>query len=171
MATSPPVELTVDQQALRDLARVLKDEADGKLLRRELTKALRKTADAPIGAAKAEALKIPSVGTSHGQPLRQSVASSLKPVVRLSGKTTGVSIRQTRTPGLRGFALAGRKFNRPTFRHKVYGREVWVDQKTFGNQWFDRPMQASIPDATADVSRVVQDLADTLAARARAATR
>jgi hypothetical protein len=163
----PPVVLTVEQDALRAVARVLKDEADGKELRKELTRTLRATANRPIEQAKSSILAGPSKGLTQGQSLRSTVASSIKPVVRLSGNQTGVSIRQTRTPGLRGFRLAGRKFNRPQFRHPVYGGSAWVVQQ--GNpEWFDKPMQAARPEAKKDVMRAVQNLSIVIEQRVRA---
>lgn len=166
---SSPLALSVDQRALADVAKLLKNEADGKLLRRELSKALRSAADRPIAKAKSEIMAAPSRGLTTSQPLRSTVARSIKPSVRLSGRQTGVSIRQSATPNLRGFRNAGRKFNRASFRHPVHGnRQVWVTQRTHAAGWFDRPMRDSQPEFKAEVLRVVQDLADTLAARAAA---
>lgn len=165
-----PFELTLDQRGLVEVARVLKGEADGKTLRRNLIRELKSTADRPIAKAKAEILATPSRGLTQGQSLRAEVARTIKPVSRLTGQRTGVSIRQAQTPNLRNFKMAGRRFNRGTFRHRVFGSDVFVDQQ--GNlDWFDRPMQEAKPEFKADVLRVVQGLADTLAARARAAAR
>lgn len=167
---SGPFELTVDQQALVAVSRVLKSEADGKTLRRELIRTLKATAEAPIDRAKSEMLATPSQGLTQGQSLRSAVANSIKPVSRLSGQRAGVSIRQAQTPNLRNFKMAGRRFNRGNFRRPVFGTTRYVVQA--GNvEWFDRPMQDAQPEFKADVLRVVQDLADTLAARARVAAR
>lgn len=166
-----PLELSIDQRGLVDVARVLKSEADGKFLRRELIKALKATAGAPIAQAKSGILSAPSRGLHGGQSLRAEVARTIKPVTRLSGRMTGVSIRQAGTPNLRNFKMAGRRFNRGYFRHPVFGNtEVWVGQ-TGKPEWFDGPMRNAAPDFKDDVLRVVQELADTLAARARAAAR
>lgn len=165
-----PIELTIDQQALAMVARVLKSEADGKTLRRNLIRELKAAAEAPIGKARSEMLATPSRGLGQGASLRSTVAKSIKPVSRLSGRTTGVSIRQARTPELRNFKMAGRRFNRGEFRRPVFGTDRFVVQS--GNlEWFDRPMQDAKPDFKDDVLRVVQELADTLAARARVAAR
>lgn len=165
-----PIELTIDQQGLINVARVLKSEADGKTLRRELVRTLKATAVAPIGKAKSEILATPSKGLTQGQSLRSTVAASIKPVSRLTGQRAGVSIRQARTPELRNFKMAGRRFNRGDFRRPVFGTARYVVQS--GNkEWFDRPMQDAKPDFKDDVLRVVQELADTLAARARVAAR
>lgn len=178
-----PIELTVDQQKLAAVARVLKSEADGKKLRRDLMRELKATAAAPIAQAKAGILATPSRGLSNssselslsrglssGASLRSTVAQSIKPVSRLSGTRTGVSIRQPKTPQLRGFKTAGRRFNRESFRRPVFGTARYVVQ--IGNpEWFDRPMQDAKPDFKADVLRVVQELSDTLAARCNAAAR
>ncbi len=163
-----PLDLTVDQANMAAVARALKGEADGKLLRRELVRSLKATTAGPIGEAKAEMLSTPSRGLTSGQSLRSTVANSIKPVSRLSGASTGVSIRQTRTPELRNFKMAGRRFNRASFRRRVFGSEGFVVQ--VGNpRWFDDAMQDAKPEFKADVVRVVQELADTLAQRARAA--
>lgn len=166
MAGRPPVELTVDQQALRNVAQVLKSEADGKTLRRELIARLKVTTRPAISAAQQGIRSAPSQGLSQGQSLRATVAASIKPVVRLSGNQTGVSIRQSGTPGLRGFKMAGRRYNRAQFRHPVYGR-AWALQRG-KPEWFDRPMQAAKPEFRDDVVMVVKNLAATLAERARA---
>lgn len=165
-----PIELTVDQANLAAVARVLKDEADGKTLRRDLMRELKATAAAPIADAKSGILATPSKGLHSGQSIRSEIARTVKPTARLSGRTTGVSIRQSSTGNVRDFKMAGRRFNRGNFRHPVFGTARYIVQP--GNKdWFDRPMQAAKPDFKADVLRVVQDLADTLAQRARAAAR
>lgn len=162
--------MTVDQANLAAVARVLKSEADGKTLKRDLMKALKSTAAAPIGQARAEMLATPSKDLGRGMSLRSTVANSIKPQSRLSGGMTGVSIRQARTPQLRNFKMAGRRFNRGDFRRPVFGTDRYVVQA--GNrEWFDRPMQDAKPEFKADVLRVVQDLTDTLAARASVAAR
>lgn len=167
---SGPIELTVDQQGLAAVARVLKSEADGKTLRRGLMRELKSTAAAPIARAQAEILATSSQGLSRGVSLRSTVAHSIKPTSRLSGQMTGVSIRQAQTPQLRNFKMAGRRFNRSSFRRPVFGAARYVVQ--VGNpEWFDRPMQAAKPDFKADVQRVVQELANTLAARVSVAAR
>lgn len=166
MAGSAPFELTIDQQAMKNVASALKSEADGQLLRRELIKRLKMSTRPAISQAQAGIRSAPSHGLTQGQSLRATVATSIKPVVRLSGKQTGVSIRQTGTPGLRGFKMAGRRFNRAQFRHPVYGR-AWALQRG-KPEWFDRPMQASKPEWEADVQAVIRNLAATIAARARA---
>lgn len=165
-----PIELSIEQQGLAMVARVLKSEADGKTLRRNLIRELKAAAEEPISKARSEMLATPSRGLTRGASLRSTVAKSIKPVSRLSGQATGVSIRQARTPELRNFKMAGRRFNRGDFRRPVFGTARYVVQS--GNkEWFDRPMQDAKPDFRDDVLRVVQELADTLAARARAAAR
>jgi hypothetical protein len=50
--------------------------------------------------------------------------------VRLSGQRTGVQVKVRKTPSLRGFNNAARMLNKGTWRHKVFGRDVWVQQTT-----------------------------------------
>ena len=166
MASRPPVELSIDQRRLAVAAKALASEVDGKTLKRNLHKTLKATAEAPIAAAKASILATPSQGLTESQPLRAEIARSIKPVSRLSGRTAGVSIRQSQTPNVRGFKMAGRRFNHGSFRRPVFGK-AWVVQAGHP-EWFDRPMQDAQPEFKADVLRVVQDLAHLLAERARA---
>lgn len=165
-----PLVLSVDQRALADVARLLRSETDGKTLRKELVKTLRATAEPAIRDAKASIQAMPSHGLSQGVPLRQEIAKRIKPVVRTSGARTGVSIRVGRTPNVRGFTHAARRLNKPQFRHKVYGRDVWVVQRGKPG-WFDDPIQARKPEFRDDVIAVVQRLAHELAIRAQAAAR
>lgn len=170
MAGRPPIELTLEQQALVAVSRALKSEADGKYLRKELVRQLRVTAAPPIRDAKAAILATPSHGNTIGPSIRQEIAKRIKPVVRTSGTLTGVSIRVSKTTNVRGFTMAARRFNRPQFRRQVYGRGVWVVQR--GNpQWFDEAVQGHRQEFHDDVVAVVQRLADELAIRAQAAAR
>lgn len=189
---TPLIELSVDQQALRDVARLLKDEADGKDLRRELTKGLRLAVDKPVKEAQSNILAAPSKGHA-GVPLRQSVARSVKPQVSLAGNQVGVKVRQRKTPDVRGFDTAGRQFNKGVFRHPVFDhppapqtaqarrrtrrrRELgsygadkrWTRQTTGSTGWFDKPMLAHREPVKDAVLKIVQDLADTIAARIKA---
>lgn len=169
-SSRPPVELTVDQRALVEVARVLRTQADGKELRKGLVKGLRASAEPAIREAKASILAAPSQGRTVGAPIRQEIAKRIKPVVRTSGSRTGVSIRVGKTSNVRGFNQAARQFNKPQFRHRVYGGDRWVVQRGKPG-WFDDPMQARKPEFRDDVVAVVQRMADELAIRAQAAAR
>lgn len=160
------VELTIEQQNMTALARALKSEADGKLLRRDLLRALRATADTPVSEAKARIRATPTRGLRNGVSLRNEVANSIKPVARLSGQMTGVSIRQSGTSQLRQFKMAGRRFNRGSFRRPVFGTARYVVQQ--GNKgWFDDPMKDAGPEAKEAVLGVIVDMSERIARRIR----
>ena len=153
----PPIELTSDQRQIIAAAKALKAEADGKILRRELLKELKATTTPLISDLKAAALSIPSSGGSAGgQALRPAIAASLKPTVRLSGQGTGVKIRASKTPQVRGFSLAGRRMNKASFRRQVFGRGVWVEQ-TGKPGWFDDTTKGRNDDIRRDVLKAIDD--------------
>lgn len=159
-----PLQLSVDQQSMANVAKAMRSEADGKELRKQLLRALKAEAAPVVTALKASINSAPSQGLSAGGSLRTAVAASVKPVVRLSGKATGVAIRQTGTPNLRGFNLAGRRFNDRSFRRRVYGK-AWVTQ-TGAPRWFDNEAAKHREEFRRDVLAAVQAVADVLAQRA-----
>lgn len=170
MAGQPAVDLTVDQQQLRDLTRALRREADGKELRRDLIKALQPVAEPAKDRAVSQLMATGHAGLpTAGEPLRASIARKLKVSVRLSGRAPGVTVQQGRTPGVRGFRLAGRAMNaRRGWRHPVYGRRgTWVQQRTTPAGWFDDAMKDSRRAARQAVVGVMRDMAQRIARRAR----
>lgn len=169
-AQNQPLQLSVEQSDLQAVAKILRSEADGKELRKMLVRDLRQTAQPAVAALKSNIQAAPSKGLPHteGPPLRQAIARQVKPVIRLSGKQTGVSIQAKKTPNVRGFSAAPQRFNRPSFRHKVYGGP-WVTQ-VGSPRWFDNEVRDRRDNFRDDVIGVVQGLADLLAARARSRT-
>jgi hypothetical protein len=162
-----PVELSVDQQRLQEVARALKQEADGKALRRDLLKTLKAVTEATKQEAHSNLMGIASAGLSEGAPLRSAVASQMKAEARLSGRRTGVGLKVRRKGMPRGFANAPKALNTPKgWRHRVYGRDVWVQQIAVPNEWFDRAARAHQEQAQAGVMEVMEDMAARIAARA-----
>jgi len=167
MASAAPYELSIDQQALKDLGKALKSEADGKTLRKDLIAALKGTGDDAITDMRAAALAIPSKGLAVGPSIRQEIARKITPTVRLSGQMTGVALTAKQT-SLRGFTMAARRMNRDVgFNHPVYGRGA-VHQVGRPN-WFDEIPPRYRDDFHRDVMFAIERLALTLAERARAA--
>lgn len=162
------IELNVDQSALAEAAAALKSEADGKGLRRDLLRELKATTTPLVSDLKSAAQSIPSSGLAQnqGQPLRQAIAASIVPQVRLSGKNTGVAVRAKSTPHVRGFRWAARRMNRDSFRHRVYGRDVWVEQRGKPG-WFDDTTKARRDDLKRAVLDAVEDMAKRIANRAK----
>lgn len=159
-----PVQLSVDQRPIHDLARKLKTAENGKVLRKELITQLRGIAEPMANAARGAIRSAPGSGSHPGISLRGTVASSIKPQVRLSGKNTGLAIRARTTPQVRGFRFAGRNFNRATWRHPVFGSGTWVVQ-VGRPQWFDLTLQAYRGTVRREVATAVDQMAARVAAQ------
>lgn len=166
MTSRPPIELSSDQRSIVAAGRAIKLEADGKILRRELLKELKATTTPLISDLKAAALAIPSTGTHEGAALRPAIAASLKPTVRLSGQGTGVKIRASKTPQVRGFSLAARRMNKQSFRRRVFGGDTWVEQ-TGQPGWFDDTTKNRSDDIRRDVLKAIDDTVRMIAQRSK----
>lgn len=168
-SSSSPLELTVDARSLANLAQVLKGEADGKELRKQLGKDLRAAAQPVVTDLRAAIRATPSSGPPHGAPLRPAIAAGIGAQVRYTGPRTGVSIR-VRRPSVRGFTAAPRRFNQQSFRHPVFGdTSTWVTQ-VGAPLWFDAVMDRSRDDARTAVVAAIDAMADQIAARVRSRT-
>jgi hypothetical protein len=161
------LEVTVDDSGLKDLMKVVRQEADAKQLRKDLIAEIR-TAVAPgVSAVQAKVRAIPHSSAAHPKPAMSSyLASRVKPQVRLSGRSAGVRVRIGTTPNLRGFAQAARRLNRKFWRHQVYGnKEVWVEQRSPIPGFFDDTLAAGRDSYRAAVVTALKSLADRLTVR------
>lgn len=122
------IELTVDQSKLVKLSRLMKAESNKAVLRAELISALKAIAEPGVAAVKEKLNSIPNKGVPDKPALGSYLASRTKVSVRMTGQRAGVYIRIGFTPNIRGFKLAARRLNRTSWRHKVYGKDVWVEQ-------------------------------------------
>ncbi|WP_433232407.1 hypothetical protein ACQP2H_10545 [Micromonospora sp. CA-248260] len=138
------IELSTDQKALQALGKALKQEADGKKLRRDLAREMRQALEPAKAEVRSSLMSMQSGGLPvDGPPLRTTVLKGLKAEARLSGRSTGARLRIKRTPGVRGFANAPKRLNRANgWRHKVFGRDVWVQQEGQPG-YFDRALKSN----------------------------
>jgi hypothetical protein len=139
-----PVQLTIEQRALLELGRALRREADGKELRRDLIRELKKPLAPAVAEIKSGVMAIGAGGLppGEGEPLRSAVVRRIRSEVKLSGHAIGVRVRARKTEAVRGFRHAPKRLNSPKgWRHPVHGhRNLWVVQ--FGNpNYFDRPLE------------------------------
>jgi hypothetical protein len=138
-----PVELSIEQRALLELGRALKREADGKELRRDLIRELKKPLAPAVAEIKSGVMAIGAGGLppGEGEPLRPAVVRRIRAEVKLSGKAIGVRVRARKTEAVRGFRHAPKRLNSPKgWRHPVHGSDRWVVQ--FGNPgYFDEPLE------------------------------
>lgn len=161
------MELSTDQRAIQAVARALKDEADGKKLRRQLAREMRDALKPAVAGAKAGVLGMASGGLDQASPgLRPAIARGIQAQARLTGRSTGAKVR-ARQVKVRGFKQAPRRTNREGgWRHRVFGRDVWVHQ-TGRPGWFDDEMKQHVGEYRDAVLKAVEDMARRIAARAR----
>lgn len=167
--STSPIGLDIDARSLQDLAKVLAGEADGKELRKQLGKELRAAVQPVVSGLRSAIRATPSSAGPHGQPLRAAIAAGISAQVRYTGPRTGVSVR-VRRPTLRGFGSAPRQFNRPSFRHPVFGDTgTWVSQ-IGAPLWFDAVMDRHRADARTAVLAAMDAMAEQIADRVRSRT-
>lgn len=165
MAGNPPVSVEVRQDELRDLIRALRAEADGKELRKELAKSLRDTLKPHADKAKNGALSIPSGGSATSPKLRPAIAKGVQQRVNLTMRGAGASVRARRTPRIRNFTNAPKRTNSTKgWRTQSWGNDVWREQ-VGKPDWFDNAMRGIAPEATADVRRIIDEMARRIANR------
>lgn len=157
-----PFELSVDQRAIQTVSKAMRAEVDGKQLRKDLMVELKQAVQPGVSAVQAQLRGIPSKGAIASSPaLGSYVAQRVKPQVRIAGRTTGVQVRIPKTDKLRGFTYAARRLNRTHWRHKVFGRDVWVEQRSPIAGFFDR----TLSDRRAEYRKAVVDALERMARR------
>lgn len=154
------VELHVEQHGLKRLAAALQVEADGKRLRADLIKELRRAVDPAKEKAKSAVMGIHSSGLTHGKPLRATIASQVKSEVRVSGRLVGIRVRAKNRGMPRRFGQAPKRTNATGWRHPVFGRQTryWVHQ--IGKPgWFDDTLAEGRGEYRIAVHRAMEDAA------------
>lgn len=160
------IELSSDQQALKDLGRAVAAEADGKTLKRELAKRLRGIMD-PLKSEVVRRLMATGGGGHPGQSMRQAVAKQVRAGVRFSGRNTGVNLVQRARGMPREFPYAGRAMNRDEgWKPRTLGGAT-AQQYATPAGWFDEPTKDTRADAQRQVKAAMDDMARRLAARAQ----
>lgn len=137
------------------LSKALK-EAGKTGLRKELHKSLQRTAKPLIPKTRAEALR--------RLPRRGGLAA------QVAKEPQRIQVRTGRDPGVR--VVVGRKnggaraANQGRIRHRVFGQDVWVDQRVQPG-WFDDPVRRHAPEVRHDLGRAVDDMAAQVIREAR----
>lgn len=165
------LRLTVEQVNLQQVREALKSVENGRTLQRVLNVQLKAAADpivtdmkrainnAPLRAAVRQTST--TMATCAVQPLRAAIADATKAKVSYAGKSTGVSIGVGRDMP-RGFKMAGKRFNAPSFRHPVYGRGGWAAQ-IGAPGWFDNNTLKNEAEARGKVLAAIAEWSDALA--------
>jgi len=164
-----PATLSVQQQRLKSVGIAMKAEADGKLLRRELIADLRAAVAPGVEKVRGKLRALPASATGIQPAMGSYLASRVRAQVKFSGRRTGVAVRIGKTPNLRKFSVSSRVLNRGEWRHKVYGRDVWVTQQSPIKGFFDKTLKADRALYRAGVLMAVKKMERRIAERARLA--
>lgn len=164
-----PVDLTVDQRAIQRVAKALKEQEDSKQLKKDLIGGLKEAAAPAVSQVQGKLNAIPHDTAATVEPTLSSYLSArVKVTTRFSGQRTGVSVRIGKTPQLRKFNSAARMLNVGTWRHKVFGRDVWVQQTTSTMKgFFDDTLSKDKPAYRAAVVAVLEKMARRIAERVK----
>ncbi|MFI5755621.1 hypothetical protein [Streptomyces sp. NPDC051569] len=169
MATGgPPFDLTVTHEGLDALVWAIRQEEDGKALRKDLAKTMREALKPGAVRAKSGIMAMSSAGFSTGPSLRSAIAKKIRPEVKLGGRWTGARVKAFKTPGIRGFTNAPKRTNRRNggWRTLTYGHEPWRTQ-TGKRQWFDDAFENDADQYRQAVHTAMEDMARRIASRAR----
>jgi hypothetical protein len=160
--------IEVEPKSLAALVAALNKEADGEKLGWDLARNLAAAVSPAAGAAKSSILTMSSPReVTDGVSLRSAVASRVAVEVRLGGSSPGVAIKAGKVGMPRGFANAPKRLNsRHGWRHKVFGREVWVTQVGRPG-WFDDTIARRKPAATKAARQALDAMAKRISDRSR----
>jgi hypothetical protein len=140
-------------------------EQDGKLLKRDIAKQLRKISGPLATKQRASVRALPSKGHS-GPSMRQAIARQVRVATRWSGRDVGISVIQRARAMPRDFNMAGRAFNREEgWNPTTLGGET-VHQQAVPTGWFDNHTEGIKPEAAREVRTALQQMADRIASRA-----
>lgn len=124
-----------DAGDLKAVGRALREAANGKELRRQLTRQLRSEIAPMVADVKAAWRSAPSRTRSRrGRGLRAALARATRGEVRLSGRTAGIRVRTDgrRMPPRMGAVPAYAEGTKRPWRHPVFGdRDTWARQSPF----------------------------------------
>lgn len=141
---------------LRRASRKIRESADPKTVRRELSQALKQSTTPALTDAKAAALALPAHGRHH-TGLRVRIARGVTAQAKLSGRTAGVKVRVSRRI-MGSQAAVPMLMNHGNWRHPVFGEtKVWVTQRGSRN-WFDSAVDRHRREVRRAVKGVLDDL-------------
>lgn len=138
------------------LSKALKHAGETEL-RKELNKGMQRAAKPIVPKTRAEALRrLPRRGGLAAQVAKEPQRVQ----VRTGAETAGVRIVVGRKRG------GARAANQGRIRHRVFGQDVWVEQRVQPG-WFDDPARDAAPEIRRDLSRAVDDMAARVVREAR----
>lgn len=154
------------RKKMAGLQAAMKEAADGKVMKRELSKRLRTLMRPTEQRMRQKVLGLPSKGHT-GASMRQAIARQTKAATRWSGRNLGVSVIQRARAMPRNFQFAGRAFNRAEgWNPQSLGGEV-VHQQIRPTAWFDGETAGIRPQAQREIVAALNDAAATMARKAK----
>lgn len=169
-----PIELSVQQSKLAELAVRLAKEADGAKLRLELARNLRAAVAPAVSEIKSGAMQIKRGSSDGSRPSKRNqvadsavslgaaIARGVTTQVRMKGRMAGVAVKAKKTGMPRGFVNAPKRINAQKFRHPVYGHDRWVEQ-VGAPGFFDKPLQRDRLAYRAACVKAMEDMAARIA--------
>jgi hypothetical protein len=159
------IELSLDQLALERVEAALQFEEDGKALKRDLGRELKRAVEPVLPVIAAELMSLG--GALDVQPgLRVSVIHAMSAKVRYSGNSPGVRVAISRKGMPRGFTDAARRINQGAWLHPLWGRAGSAIMQVGVDEFFDRPLRNAQPEMREAVQLAVRAMAERIARRA-----
>lgn len=137
---------------LREVSRKLKDTGR-RDLRRRMNRGIREAVNPTVAKVKQAIRDVPAKDPAGA--LRRDIAAAVVVSVRQDG--VRIRVNDTRLGDKRALP---RLLNRARFRHRVFGRDVWVTQR--GRPWFEPTIQGDADRIRRTVGRVLDDIAHEL---------
>lgn len=162
--TGVSLDLSPAERKLLEMARALRAEEDGRAIKRDIVKQLRKTAQPVRQEVRAAIRSAPTRGHA-GRSIRSAIAQKTQVVAKLTGKAVGVRIVAKETSSTRGFTHAPRRFNSAAgWHHLTFGEEP--EQFQVGKPgWFDDTIAARKREFRAAMEEVIKEAAHRVARR------
>jgi hypothetical protein len=151
--------LRAEAQAFRDLFGK-SSEVEPKL-KAALRKRMKAAADQAANDVRAEVRKPPaSQGSGRSRGLRAGIAAGIQVTISASPTKVGVAIQASSAKLPAAQRAMVRAYNKPVFRHRVFGSGTWVQQK--GRPYFERPIAARANDVEEAVKAAMYDAIESL---------
>lgn len=140
---------------LRKASRKIREAANPREVRKELTQALKQSTAPAVADAKVAALAIPAKGRAS-TGLRRRMARGVTAQVKTGGRTPGVKVRISRRV-MGKQAPVPMLMNEGQWRHPVFGEDTWVEQRGDKN-WFDNVIDRHKRGVRAGIKRAIDEL-------------
>lgn len=151
--------LRAEAQAFRDLFG--KSSQVEPKLKAALRKRMKAAADEAANDVRAEVRKPPvSRGSGRSRGLRAGIASGIKVTISASPTKVGVAIQATSSKLPEAQRAMVKAYNKPSFRHRVFGSDTFVAQK--GRPYFERPIAARAHHVEQAVLAAMYDATESL---------